>query len=185
MKKPKNVDEYIKGAPKGTQAKLREVRAVIRSVAPKAAESISYMMPAYDKGQVCWFGYSKNHVGLYIRPPVVAQHKRDLAGYGTTKSAVHLPLGKKTPVALIRKLLKARMKINAESRKPEKYVHYHKDGSIWGKGKLVKGVMEGYWEWFRKDGVRMRSGHFRKGKQTGKWTTYDRKGKVLKVTDFG
>lgn len=31
----------------------------------------------------------------------------------------------------------------------------------------------------------MRSGSFNKGKQTGKWTTYDRKGKVVKVTEFG
>jgi antitoxin component YwqK of YwqJK toxin-antitoxin module len=30
----------------------------------------------------------------------------------------------------------------------------------------------------------MRSGYFKNGKQTGKWTTYDRKGKVYKVTDL-
>lgn len=42
--------------------------------------------------------------------------------------------------------------------------------------------MTGYWEWFRKDGVRMRSGTFENGEQTGKWTTYDRTGAVKKVT---
>lgn len=40
----------------------------------------------------------------------------------------------------------------------------------------------GYWEWFRKTGVIMRSGYFDKGKQVGEWTTYDAKGKVYKVT---
>jgi antitoxin component YwqK of YwqJK toxin-antitoxin module len=40
----------------------------------------------------------------------------------------------------------------------------------------------GYWEWFRKTGVIMRSGYFDKGKQVGEWTTYDSKGKVYKVT---
>ena len=43
-------------------------------------------------------------------------------------------------------------------------------------------VMCGYWEWFRKDGTKMRSGYFEDGEQVGEWTTYDRKGRVVKVT---
>ena len=43
-------------------------------------------------------------------------------------------------------------------------------------------TMDGYWEWFRKDGVIMRSGYFAMGKQTGEWTTYDKEDKVYKVT---
>jgi hypothetical protein len=38
------------------------------------------------------------------------------------------------------------------------------------------------WEWFRKDDTQMRSGYFENGKQVGEWTTYDDKGKVVKVT---
>jgi len=67
----------------------------------------------------------------------------------------------------------------------KKYVKYHNDGTIWAKGAMIGDVLEGHWEWFRKDGTKMRSGHFKGGKQTGKWTTYDRNGKVVKVTDFG
>ncbi len=114
--RPKDVDGYIGMAPKGAQAKLRQVRAAIRKAAPKAAESIGYMMPSYDKGRVCWFGLSKNHVGLYLRPPVIAQHKKELAGYTTTKSAVHLPLDKKMPIALVKKLVRARMRLNEEKK---------------------------------------------------------------------
>ena len=66
--------------------------------------------------------------------------------------------------------------------KPEVHIHYHKDGSIWAHGQTINGVATGYWEWFRKDGVRMRSGYFESGEQVGKWTTYDRKGEVYKVT---
>lgn len=33
------------------------------------------------------------------------------------------------------------------------------------KSDMINGVCEGYWEWFRKDGTKMRSGHFQKGKQ--------------------
>lgn len=66
--------------------------------------------------------------------------------------------------------------------KPETHIHYHKDGSVWARGQCIDGVMTGYWEWFRRDGVRMRSGHFDDGEQVGEWTTYDKSGKVYKVT---
>jgi antitoxin component YwqK of YwqJK toxin-antitoxin module len=58
----------------------------------------------------------------------------------------------------------------------------HKDGSLWAKGEAIDGVQVGYWEWFRKDGTKLRSGYFDNGQQTGEWTTYDRTGKVYKVT---
>ena len=66
----------------------------------------------------------------------------------------------------------------------KEYTHYHKDGSIWAKGFMNGSKMDGYWEWFRKDGIRMRSGYFEEGKQVGKWITYDKVGKVYKITDL-
>lgn len=70
------------------------------------------------------------------------------------------------------------------SKKPakQKYVKHHNDGSIWAKGSTVDGQLDGYFEWFRKDGTKMRSGYFSKGKQVGEWTTYDKEGAVVKVT---
>jgi len=65
------------------------------------------------------------------------------------------------------------------------HTHYHKDGSIWAKGKTTNDIPIGYWEWFRKDGSKLRSGHFdAKGQQTGEWTTYDKSGQVYKVTNI-
>lgn len=61
---------------------------------------------------------------------------------------------------------------------------YHKDGSVWAKGDMLDGIPDGYWEWFRKDGIKMRSGYFKGGKQVGEWTTYDKKGEIYKVTNF-
>ena len=71
-------------------------------------------------------------------------------------------------------------------REPEFKAHaeYHKDGSVWANGRTLNGVPTGYWEWFRKDGTRMRSGTFEKGEQVGEWTTYDRSGRVVKVTNI-
>jgi antitoxin component YwqK of YwqJK toxin-antitoxin module len=64
------------------------------------------------------------------------------------------------------------------------HIQRHKDGSIWAKGTMLHGVPDGYWEWFRKDGTKLRSGHFQTGKQVGEWTTYDNAGKVYKITSF-
>jgi hypothetical protein len=44
--------------------------------------------------------------------------------------------------------------------------------------------MTGYWEWFRKDGTKLRSGFFEANQQVGRWTTYDKKGAVYKVTEM-
>ena len=112
-KASEDVDSYIAGAPRSAQAKLKQVRAAIRQAAPEAKESISYRMPYYSyKGRLAWFGLHSSHIGLYLRPPVIAEHKDDLRGYMTTKSAVHLPLDKKIPVELVKKLVKARLRMN-------------------------------------------------------------------------
>ena len=74
------------------------------------------------------------------------------------------------------------MPTKTPSKAKGNYVTYHNDGSVWAKGNMVDGQPDGYWEWFRKGGTRMRSGHFENGKQTSEWITYDRAGKVYKVT---
>jgi uncharacterized protein YdhG (YjbR/CyaY superfamily) len=113
----KDVDGYIAAAPKDIRGKLKEVRAAIMKAAPDAAESISYKMPHYSyKGRLAWFGLHNGHIGLYLRPPVIEEHRKELAGYVTTKSAVHLPLEEGIPAALVKKLVRARMKINEVER---------------------------------------------------------------------
>jgi len=111
------VDAYIRAAPKAVQSKLKEIRAAIREVAPAATESISYGMPGYDKGRIGWFGLARRHIGLYLRPPIIKEHERELAGYETTKSAIRFPLHTKLPVPLIKKLIKARIEKNEANSK--------------------------------------------------------------------
>ena len=64
----------------------------------------------------------------------------------------------------------------------EQHIEYHKDGSIHARGEMLDGEPNGYWEWFRLDGTKMRSGYFLQGEPVGEWTTYDRRGEVYKVT---
>ena len=111
--RPKNVDSYISAAPKESRAKLQQLRRVIRAVAPKAKEGISYRMPYYDyHGALVWFAAFKSHIGIFLRPPVIAEHKRELKRYVTTKSTIHFPIDKPLPLALIKKLVRARLTKN-------------------------------------------------------------------------
>ncbi len=53
---------------------------------------------------------------------------------------------------------------------------------MWSKGKMTDGKPDGYWESYRKDGTRKRSGHFDMGEPVGEWVTYDSKGSNYKTT---
>lgn len=62
-------------------------------------------------------------------------------------------------------------------------IKYHANGkTVWSKGKIVEGKPEGYWEWYRIDGTKKRSGHFKEGEPVGEWITYDAKGQPYKTT---
>ena len=114
-RKPKNVDSYIAKAPKEFQGKLKQIRATIKAVAPKADERISYGMPYYEyRGRLAYFLLAKAHIGLYLTPPIIEEHKKELKSYQTAKATVRFPLDKKLPIVLIKKLIKARMKRNEQ-----------------------------------------------------------------------
>ena len=117
-KAPKNVNSYIAAAPKKVQSKLRELRAVIRQIAPKAEEKISYGMPYYGyKGRLAYFAYAKQHIGLYAMPPIVKDHEKELKKYRTSTATIRFPLNEKLPVALIKKLVQAGVKNNENREK--------------------------------------------------------------------
>ncbi len=66
--------------------------------------------------------------------------------------------------------------------KPKPITKYHKGGTIFAKGQLLDGKPHGPWKWFRIDGTLKRSGTFDRGEPIGEWITYDKLGKVYKVT---
>ena len=120
-----DVDAYIAKCPKSVQARLEEVRAAIKEVAPGATETTSYFQmpgycyPGYDyNGMFAWFGLQKSYISLLLRPPTIQDRQKDLAGYATTKAAVHLPLDRNVPMPLVKKLVRASLKIMMD--KPKK-----------------------------------------------------------------
>ncbi len=94
------------------------LRKIIKAAAPKADEGISYKIPYYKYyGALVYFAAFKNHIGLFVPPPIIEEHKLDLKGYETAKATVRFPIGKPLPGALIKKLVKAGIKRNAAARK--------------------------------------------------------------------
>lgn len=118
MKKAaKDVDAYITVAPKEVRRQLAKLRAAIKAAAPQAEERISYGMPYYAyKGRLAYFGLSQKHIGLYIPTPVIEEHKKELKEYETARATVRLPLDKPVPVALVKKLIRARRQKNEAGR---------------------------------------------------------------------
>jgi uncharacterized protein YdhG (YjbR/CyaY superfamily) len=116
----KDVDNYIAMAPKGVGAKLSQIRAIVKSIAPDASEGISYKIPFYKyRGALVGFAAFKNHISLFVPPPVIEEYKRELKGFETAKATIHFPLDKPLPITLIKKLIKARMKKNKAKKKTE------------------------------------------------------------------
>jgi uncharacterized protein YdhG (YjbR/CyaY superfamily) len=108
----KNVDDFIKLYPNSVQAKLKQMRQIIRSAAPKAEEAISYRMPTFKingRAFVCFAGF-RSHIGFYpMSGSFLKSFSKDLKDYVTTKGGVQFPLDKPLPVNLIKRMVKTRL----------------------------------------------------------------------------
>jgi uncharacterized protein YdhG (YjbR/CyaY superfamily) len=115
---PTDVNAYIAAAPREARAMLRELRAIIKSTAPGAEEVISYRMPMYKyQGPLVAFAAFKNHVGFYGMGTFFQDMFSDqLTAYETSKGTIRFPIGKPIPVALVKKLVRAKVKENERSR---------------------------------------------------------------------
>jgi uncharacterized protein YdhG (YjbR/CyaY superfamily) len=103
--KPADVDAYLAALPDTQRASLAELRRIIQSVEPAAAESISYGMPAYKyRGKpLVYFGAAKNHWALYGLVP--EESKLELATYDVSKGTIRFPWDNPIPAELVRKLV--------------------------------------------------------------------------------
>jgi uncharacterized protein YdhG (YjbR/CyaY superfamily) len=123
-RKSSGVDEYIARCPNEAQADLAKVRAAIRAAVPGATERTDYFrMPGYSNpgvdyydGMFAWFSFKKPHIRLHVPPSVIQKHRKELAGYATTKAIVSFPMGKPAPTRLVKKLVKASLKAMKEKR---------------------------------------------------------------------
>ena len=110
--KPRSIDEYIAGFPRGVQIILEKIRATISKAAPEAEEKISYHIPSFTLNgkYLIYFAAYQKHIGLYPAPRGVDEFKEELAAYEGGKGTVRFPLDKPIPYNLIRRIVKFKMK---------------------------------------------------------------------------
>jgi uncharacterized protein YdhG (YjbR/CyaY superfamily) len=112
--KPKTIDEYLARLSDDKRSALEILRKSIRAAAPKAEECISYQIPAYrQNGMLVGFGATVNHCAFYLMSSsTVETHKDKLKGYDLSKGTIRFQAGKPLPVALVRMLVRARIREN-------------------------------------------------------------------------
>ncbi len=108
----KEVEEYLARLPDPARDMLSKIRDAIRSAAPpEATETISYKMPAFKyNGVLVWYAGFSNHCSLFPTAAVMDKFKGELKGFSTSKGTIQFPLGKSLPIALIKRLVKERVR---------------------------------------------------------------------------
>ena len=125
-RKPGTIDEYLARANPDQRAALNKFRKIIRSVAPKAQECISYGIPAFrlNGRSLVFFGAWKSHCAFYPgSAATLKKFRNELRNFQTSKGTLRFSPDKPMPVALVKKLLKARIaennaRANKNRRKP-------------------------------------------------------------------
>ena len=108
---PNSVDDYIAGIPESSRKPFEQLRAAVRQAAPKdAIEVISYGILALKTERVLvWYAAFSKHCSLFPSASVLVRFKDELNGLTVSKGTVQFPLDKPLPIALVKKLVRARV----------------------------------------------------------------------------
>ena len=112
--KAKTVGEYLAALSPDKRAALQTLRQQIQAAAPRAEECISYGIPAFrlDGRMLAWFGAATHHCSFFPGA-IVADFKKDLKKYETSKGTIRFSPDTPLPSTLVRKLIKACIARNA------------------------------------------------------------------------
>jgi uncharacterized protein YdhG (YjbR/CyaY superfamily) len=111
---PAAVKKHYATAPSPHRETMLELRDRILEIVPNAVEVVSYGMPAFkvDGTVVAGLLANKNHIGYYpFSGSILKLFPEELANFKTTLSAIHVPVEKPLSKTLLRKLIRARLKL--------------------------------------------------------------------------
>jgi uncharacterized protein YdhG (YjbR/CyaY superfamily) len=115
----KQVTAHLSKLPQPQKSTLQELRKSILEVIPEAEEVISYGFPGYRiNGRIiCGFDAFKNHCSFFPHSSlVIPELEKELFNYKTSKGALQFAVDKPLPKSLVRKLIKTRMRLLAETK---------------------------------------------------------------------
>jgi uncharacterized protein YdhG (YjbR/CyaY superfamily) len=110
-RKPQNIDEYLSTLSDEKRAALEKLRRAVTSAAPHAEECISYGIPAFrlDGRVLVFFAAASNHCSFFPGAFPIEAMKAELRAYSLSKGTIRFDPSKPLPLALVRKLVKARI----------------------------------------------------------------------------
>jgi uncharacterized protein YdhG (YjbR/CyaY superfamily) len=105
----KDIDEYIASFPTEVQIIIKNIRELVKEVAPEAEEMISYNMPTFVLNKKrFYFAANKKHIGVYaIYQPT--SFEDELTDLRSSKDTVQFPLDEPINYELIKKLVKLKL----------------------------------------------------------------------------
>jgi uncharacterized protein YdhG (YjbR/CyaY superfamily) len=112
--KSPEVDAYLAKLPAPQRRALEQLRRVVRSVAPKATEVISYGVPMFkqDGGLVAYAGGTR-HCSLYLMSLALSKKlSRELEPWLSGKTTLHFTPDAPLPAPLVKRVVKARLAEN-------------------------------------------------------------------------
>lgn len=120
--KPTTIAEYIQAAPAEGRPLLRQLYALLKSVAPDAQEAIKWGTPFFVEPRFV-FAFSAHKAHCSFAPPAAALEafRDELPPSQTTKGTLKLPYAVPLPEALIRQIAERSVKL----------VHERGDDGFW------------------------------------------------------
>src|SRR6266446_3048916 len=109
---PKTIHEYLASVNANHRDALQKIREAIHAVAPNAEECISYGIPAFrlNGRSLVFFGAWANHCALYPgSSATLKKFRNELRDFQTSKGTLRFSPDNALPVALVKKLVKARV----------------------------------------------------------------------------
>lgn len=107
------VDAYLAALEEPKRSTLEEMRRRILEVVPEADQGMAYRMPAFRVSGKVVAGLAafKNHLSyLPHSGSVLPELADDVARYQTSSGALQFPVDRPLPRALVKKLIRARMR---------------------------------------------------------------------------
>jgi uncharacterized protein YdhG (YjbR/CyaY superfamily) len=91
---------------------MKTIRDLVRDLAPDAVEVFSYGIPGFklDGKPLVWYAAFARHTSLYpMTASIRKAHAAALKDYKTSTGTVQFPLDEPLPVALVKRLVRARL----------------------------------------------------------------------------